>query len=88
MTKVHLRFIYVLQSTYLCALTVYKVVYLSRLVSVSDKQPFQVDSKNVKERIFVFAFVLSRFRLRTQQQNEIFFEQPNKKRNIFLNYRR
>lgn len=83
MIKVHLRFIYVLQSTYLCALTVYKVVYLSRLVSVSDKQPFQVDSKNVKERFFVFAFVLSRFRLRTQQQNEIKLKAQNKNAIIF-----
>lgn len=72
-----------MQSTYLCALTVYKVVYLSRLVSISDKQPFQVDSKNVKERIFVFAFVLSRFRLRTQQQNEIKLKAQNKNAIIF-----
>lgn len=63
--------------------TIYKVLYLSRLVSVSDKEPFQVDSKNVKERFFVFAFVLSRFRLRTQQQNEINLERTNKIENIF-----
>lgn len=51
-----------MQSSYLCALTFYKVVYLSRLVSVSDKEPFQVDSKNVKERFVCLfrLFVLSR----------------------------
>lgn len=46
-----------MQSSYLCVLTVYKVIYLFRLVSVSDKQPFQVDSKNVKELIFIFCSV-------------------------------
>lgn len=51
-----------MQSSYLCVLTVYKAFYFFRPVSVSDKEPFQVDSKNVKERFVCLfrLFVLSR----------------------------